>query len=439
MPGPASFRHSCETGARTLESVFLRSSCGIAQRQVSPLSYNPGVLSPQTLFPVAIPIVIQELTPNLGLALSLASLRDFFTPTLLTWIGIAFCITQSAMFSGLNLGFFSVGRLRLEAQAESGNQAAKKVLRLREDANFLLCTILWGNVSVNVLLALLSESVLAGVGAFFFSTVGITLLGEILPQAYFSRHGIRVGALLAPVIRFYQVVLFLVAKPTAILLDAWIGPEGPTFLRERDMEIVLQRHIREADSEIGATEGQGALNFLDLDDRLIAEEGAAIAPETVFSFPSRLDLPIIPGPSDAGGSEFVQAIEETHLKWAVITDAADQPKLVLETDRYLREVLAGRSDVDVYAYCHRPIVVTDPKVTLDGVLDQFVVEANHGDDLVVDRDVVLYWTDDAKRIVTGADILGRLLQGIAKRTTVRPDGPTRSAKSTGQARGRQNR
>lgn len=344
-------------------------------------------------------------------------MTSFFSPQVLTWIGIAFCISQSAMFSGLNLGFFSVGRLRLEAEAESGNKAAQRVLHLREDANFLLCTILWGNVSANVLLALLSESVLAGVGAFIFSTVGITVFGEIIPQAYFSRHALRIGSLLAPAIRFYQVVLFVVAKPTALLLDAWIGPEGPTYLRERDMEIVLRKHISEADSEIGATEGRGALNFLSLDDRFILNEGAEVALETVFSFPVRLDLPIIPGPGETGGHEFVQAIKESHFGWAIITDGAGRPRLVLETDRYLRAVLAGQADVDVYSYCHRPIVVSDPEVTLDMVLDQFVVEANDGEDRVVDRDVVLYWADDAKRIVTGADILGRLLHGIAKRTS----------------------
>ena len=332
-------------------------------------------------------------------------------------MGIVFCLSQSAMFSGLNLGFFSVSRLRLEAEAEGGNKAAQRVLSLREDANFLLCTILWGNVSANVLLALLSESVLAGVGAFVFSTVGITLFGEIVPQAYFSRHALRIGALLAPVIRIYQVLLYLVAKPTAMLLNGWIGPEGPSYFLERDMEVILQKHIGEADSEIGATEGRGALNFLSLDDRFIAKEGAEIAPRTIFSFASRLDLPTIPGPTDPGGREFIEAIEEAHLKWAVITDQADQPKLVLETDRYLREVLAGRSDVDVYFYCHRPIVVSDASVTLDEVLDQFVVEAVHGDDHVVDRDVILYWTKDVRRIVTGADILGRLLQGIAKRVS----------------------
>jgi len=347
----------------------------------------------------------------------LSELKEFFSQPALTWVGIAFCLSQSAMFSGLNIGLFSVGRLRLEAAAESGSESARRVLHLREDANLLLSTILWGNVSANVLLALLSDSVMAGTSAFLFSTVGITLFGEVMPQAYFSRHAIRIGSLLAPAVRFYKLVLFVVAKPTAIVLDTWIGPEGPTYLRERDMEIVLQKHIGGADSEIGETEGRGALNFLNLDDRLVAEEGAEIAASTVFRFPARLDLPIIPGSGEPGGGEFVKAIEETHLKWAIITDEVDEPKLVLDTDHYLREVLSGCSDVDAYASCHRPIIVTDPQATLDEVLGQFVVEADDGDDLVVDRDVVLYWTDESRRIVTGGDILGRLLQGIAKRTT----------------------
>ena len=78
------------------------------------------------------------------------------------WIGIAFCLSQSAMFSGLNLAFFSLTRLRLEIEA-SQNKSAEKVLAMREDSNFLLTTILWGNVGINVLLTLLSDSVLAGV------------------------------------------------------------------------------------------------------------------------------------------------------------------------------------------------------------------------------------------------------------------------------------
>jgi CBS domain containing-hemolysin-like protein len=124
------------------------------------------------------------------------------------------------MFSGLNLAFFSITRLRLEIEAEaSHSRGAKKVLKMREDSNFLLTTILWGNVGINVLLTLLSDSVMAGVISFLFSTFLITLFGEIVPQAYFSRNSLKMASLLSPVLRLYQFILYPVAKPSALLLD----------------------------------------------------------------------------------------------------------------------------------------------------------------------------------------------------------------------------
>jgi hypothetical protein len=107
------------------------------------------------------------------------------------WVGIAFCITQSAIFSGLNLAIFSISKLRLEVEAAGGNRGAVELLAWRQDSNLTLATVLWGNVTINVLLTLLSDTVLAGIGAFAFSTIVITLFGEIIPQAYFSRNALR--------------------------------------------------------------------------------------------------------------------------------------------------------------------------------------------------------------------------------------------------------
>ncbi|MFT4548924.1 MAG: metal transporter CNNM [Verrucomicrobiales bacterium] len=331
------------------------------------------------------------------------------------WVGIFFCLSQSAMFSGLNLAFFSISRLRLEAEAEQGKPEAERILKLREDANFLLCTILWGNVSVNVLLALLSESVLAGLGGFIFSTVGITFFGEIGPQAYFSRHAMRMGSLLTPVIRFYQILLFPFAKPSALILDGWVGPEGPSYMRERDVEIILQKHIHEEDSEIGATEGRGALNFLDLDDRLVIMEGHDLDPQTIFQFPTKLDLPVIPELDTPEGEKFLERLKKIDKKYVVVTDENDYPHLVMDAEAFVFTQFTGKANLDIYKFAHRPVVVDDPAATVESVLDQLVVDAEHKNDRVIDRDVILFWTPDSKRIITGADILGRLLQGIARR------------------------
>ena len=110
---------------------------------------------------------------------------------ILIWLGILLCLSQSAMFSGLNLAMFGVSRLRLEVEASTGDQAAKKILVLRQDSNFLLTTILWGNVAINVLLTLLSNSVMAGLSAFLFSTFAIAgTVTDLISASVFFCHGV---------------------------------------------------------------------------------------------------------------------------------------------------------------------------------------------------------------------------------------------------------
>src|ERR1700742_3305481 len=92
------------------------------------------------------------------------------------WLGIACCVTLSGLFAGLNLAVFSLSQLRLQLEADGGNADAAKVLELRKNSNQVLATVIWGNITTNVLLTLLSDSVLTGLGAFFFSAVVITLL-----------------------------------------------------------------------------------------------------------------------------------------------------------------------------------------------------------------------------------------------------------------------
>ncbi len=130
----------------------------------------------------------------------------------------------------------------------------------------MLTTILWGNVGINVLLTLLSNSVMAGLTAFIFSTVLITFAGEIAPQAYFSRHAMRMGSLLVPLLRVYQFILYPVAKPSALVLDRWLGKEGISYFKERDLHTVIRKHIDADESDVSRLEGIGAMNFLALDD-----------------------------------------------------------------------------------------------------------------------------------------------------------------------------
>lgn len=333
---------------------------------------------------------------------------------MMTWIGIAFCVSQSAIFSGSNLAFFSLSRLQLEVDATE-NKQAKKVLLLREDSNFLLTTILWGNVGINVLLALLSNSVMVGVIAFIFSTFVITIFGEILPQAYFSRHALRMASLLSPVIRMYQFILFPVAKPAALLLDAWLGKEGKTYFREEDLKQIIQKHVDAKEAEVETLEGIGALNFLDIDDLGVLEEGETVDVASIIPLPTKVDFPLMPDFTPSPDDSFLKKIHASGHTWVILTDEkTDQPLFVMDADGFLRAVMFGKRPADPYRYCHRPILIKDSTTSLGEAIHELKVSENSDKDHdgVIENDVILFWGDE-KRIITGADILGRLLKGVA--------------------------
>ena len=330
------------------------------------------------------------------------------------WVGIVLCLSQSAMFSGLNLAFFSVSSLRLRILSERGDERARKVFEYRKDFNFLLTTILWGNVAVNVLLALLFDSVMTGVLAFLFSTVFITFIGEIIPQAYFSRHALKMASLLAPVLRFYQILLFPAAKPTALVLDRWLGPEAITYFKEKEFKELMLVHAEAAESDIERVEGRGAINFLSVDDVAVTAEGEILHPGSVLTLPFEGKRPRFPGITPSREDPFLLKVQHPGKKWAVITDPEGEPRLALDTDGFLRDALFEEDGFHPLSHCHRPIVIRDEKAVLGDALPRLRVHAEAHDDDVIDQDLILFWGEE-KRIITGSDILGRLLRGISRR------------------------
>ena len=335
----------------------------------------------------------------------------------LTWFGIAFCITQSAIFSGLNLAFFSVSKMQLQVEADRGNRAAIRILKLRDDSNFLLTTILWGNVGINVLLTLLSNSVMTGATAFLFSTFLITFFGEIAPQAYFSRNALRMASLLYPVIRFYQWLLFPFARPSALFLDSWLGREGIDYLRENDLKAVIRAHVEAESAEVEHLEGLGAINFLAIDDLFVRDEGELIDERSVISLPSKVDFPVISEFTRSPDDAFLKQIHASGQSWVILTNEAHEPLLALDADGFLRDALFNLDkECDPYHYCHRPVLVNEPHAPLGELIYQLKVKSEKDQPLsgIIEDDVILLWTDNERRIITGSDLLGRLLRGIAE-------------------------
>jgi metal transporter CNNM len=328
------------------------------------------------------------------------------------WIGIVLCIVQSAFFSGLNLAVFNVSQLQLQIEADAGNADAARVLELRKNSNEVLATVIWGNVSINVLLTLLSNSVLAGVAAFLFAVVAITLLGEILPQAYFSRNALRVTTLLMPFLNLYRFVLYPLAKPTGLLLDWWLGKEGILYPAQRHIRFLIARSAAGWD-DVGRLEAIGARNFLDLGEVLVTDEGEPVHSESIISAPLAGRGAILPKFNCSPEDSFLRQIDASGKRWVILTDLDGEPIFVLDSHHFLRDAFLKKSESKTSAYWHRPIIVRNMQTKLGEVIGQMTVEPKQPSDDVIHHDMILVWGEQ-KRVITGSDLLGRLLRDIAK-------------------------
>jgi hypothetical protein len=85
---------------------------------------------------------------------------------------------------------------------------------------------------------------------------------------------------------------------------------------------------------------------------------------------------------------------------------------VLDSHHFLRDALFKQFDKDRGGCWHRPVIVRDMQTRLGGVIGCLKVVPERPDDDVVDNDLILVWGSQ-KRIITGSDLLGRLLRGIA--------------------------
>ena len=93
-----------------------------------------------------------------------------------------------------------------------------------------MCAILLGNVIVNSYLSILMTELSSGVVALIVSTALIVVFGEIVPQAFCSRHGVTAGAYLSWLLWITIVVTFVISYPIAAILDKVLGEEVGTIM-----------------------------------------------------------------------------------------------------------------------------------------------------------------------------------------------------------------
>lgn len=176
----------------------------------------------------------------------------------------AILVLLSGLFSGLTLGMFSLGLSTLQRKIKLGDERAIAIYKVRKNGSLLLCTLLLGNVAVNSALSIFLGSITSGIIAGIISTGLIVVLGEIIPQALFSRFALNLGYRTVWIVRIFQTLFFPVAAPLAWMLDKLLGEETPAIWSKRELKEIIKDHEDSPYSNIDEDEERivlGALTF----------------------------------------------------------------------------------------------------------------------------------------------------------------------------------
>lgn len=176
------------------------------------------------------------------------------------------CIIMSAYFSATETAFSSLNRIRIKNMAEKGNKRAGLVLKLSENYDGLLSTILIGNNIVNIASAslatvifvkLLGDEAGASIST-VVTTIVVLIFGEVSPKSIAKESPEQFAMFSAPFLNAFMVLLTpanYLFKQWKKLLSVLIRTSGDSGITEEELLAIVE----EAKQEGGIDEQEGSL------------------------------------------------------------------------------------------------------------------------------------------------------------------------------------
>ena len=170
---------------------------------------------------------------------------------------IAVCVILSAYFSATETAFSTFNRIRVKNMAEKGNKKAALAMKLSDNYDSLISTILIGNNIVNILAssmgALMFANLIANKEAASavntaVLTIAILIFGEISPKTMAKNNPESFALFSAPIINVLRIILF----PLIVVFNSWQKLLAKIFKKADDQgmtEEELISIIEEAEEE----------------------------------------------------------------------------------------------------------------------------------------------------------------------------------------------
>lgn len=179
---------------------------------------------------------------------------------------IVICLILSAFFSSTETAFSSLNRIRVKSLAEKGDKRAALVLKLSDQYDKLLSTILIGNNIVNIASASVAtvlfirwfDEETGPTISTIVTTVIVLIFGEISPKTLAKESPELFARFSAPIIQ----VLIYILTPINFLFVQWKKLLSLVFKTSEDTSISeeeLLTMVDEAESEGGIDEEEGDL------------------------------------------------------------------------------------------------------------------------------------------------------------------------------------
>lgn len=174
-------------------------------------------------------------------------------------VALVLLVIASAYFSATETAFSSLNKIRLRNMADDGNRKAEATLRLAEDFDRLLSTLLVGNNIVNITAATLATLFFTKLNPEYgatISTVVLTLViltfGEISPKTIAKEHAEAWAMTSTPFLRVLSTVL----RPLTILFSLLQKGIGKLFHASGDRGITEDELI----TMVSTAEDEGGLD-----------------------------------------------------------------------------------------------------------------------------------------------------------------------------------
>ena len=197
-------------------------------------------------------------------------------------IGILICVVFSGYFSASETAFTTINRIRLKTLAEDGDAGAKLVLKVSENYDKMLTTILIGNNIVNIasasmatliFAALLADQDLGASVSTAVMTIVVLIFGEVSPKCLAKENPESFARFSAPILKFLMFIL----TPINFVFMQWRKLLSLVFKKKPENRMTQEELITivdEAQSEGGIDEENGelirsAIEFDDVDAREI--------------------------------------------------------------------------------------------------------------------------------------------------------------------------